>query len=136
MAGRGAPGGRGGGDGGGRGRGRGGGSSKPSIFTPQLLGGLSFTDIIAQSKEGTDVLYPVRFSFVLCVEEGGELMGFAREQPMDVPETDFPSERETRIARRYNGMASESKFTPYLIDAPTKASSGASFPHPRALSTS
>ena len=66
MAGRGAPGGRGGGDGGGRGRGRGGGSSKPSIFTPQLLGGLNYTDIIAQSKEGTDVLYPVRLASLVA----------------------------------------------------------------------
>lgn len=71
MSGRGAAaagGARGGGGGGGRGRGRGG--SKPSVFTPQLLGGLEYNDIISQSKEGTDVLYPVSLCFSLrCFRE-------------------------------------------------------------------
>ncbi|KAL8293060.1 hypothetical protein RQP46_000754 [Phenoliferia psychrophenolica] len=80
---------------GGRGGGRGGG-----IFTPQLLGHLAFGDIIAQSKDGTGVLYP----------------------PMPVPPTDFPSEFESRVARKYNEMTSEMKFSPYWLDAPAKAS--------------
>lgn len=38
------------------GRGRGGAGS---VFTPQLLGHLNYGDIIAQSKEGTGIFYPV-----------------------------------------------------------------------------
>ncbi|GAA5863895.1 hypothetical protein JCM1840_005810 [Sporobolomyces johnsonii] len=84
-----------GGRGGGRG-GRGGASGKPQ----PPIGHLNFADIIAHSKEGTDVLYP----------------------PMELPDTDVPSTREARIARRYNNMVAEMKFTPFWIDAPTKAS--------------
>lgn len=43
---------------------------------------------------------------------------------MDVPNTDFPSDLESSIARRYNTMSAEMKFTPYWIDAPVKASTG------------
>ncbi|KAK4700594.1 DNA-directed RNA polymerase III subunit RPC7, partial [Phenoliferia sp. Uapishka_3] len=85
---------------GGRGGGRGGRGGKPSVFTPQLLGHLDFGDIIAQSKAGTGILYP----------------------PMEVPNTDYPSETESRIAKKYNEMTSEMKFSPYWLDAPVKAS--------------
>ncbi|GAA5835318.1 hypothetical protein JCM9279_004505 [Rhodotorula babjevae] len=83
---------------GGRGGGRGGrgGSGKPQA----PIGHLQYADIIAASKEGTDVLYP----------------------PMDMPDTEYPSEREARIAKRYNTMVSEMKFTPFWIDAPARAS--------------
>ncbi|GJN88503.1 hypothetical protein Rhopal_001469-T1 [Rhodotorula paludigena] len=83
---------------GGRGGGRGGrgGSGKPQ----PPIGHLQYQDIIAASKEGTDVLYP----------------------NMDMPDTEYPSEREARIAKRYNAMASEMKFTPFWIDAPARAS--------------
>ncbi|GAA6051165.1 hypothetical protein JCM3770_002570 [Rhodotorula araucariae] len=83
---------------GGRGGGRGGrgGSSKPQA----PIGHLQYADIIATSKEGTDVLYP----------------------PMDMPDTEYPSEREARIAKRYNDMVREMKFTPFWVDAPTRAS--------------
>ncbi|ORY72243.1 DNA-directed RNA polymerase III, subunit Rpc31 [Leucosporidium creatinivorum] len=85
-----------GGRGGGRG-GRGGGASGK----PQMpIGHLAYADIIAYSGEGTDVLYP----------------------PADVPDTEYPTEREARIAARYNTMTSEMKFTPFWIDAPVKAS--------------
>ncbi|KAM0753566.1 hypothetical protein T439DRAFT_322461 [Meredithblackwellia eburnea MCA 4105] len=90
---------RGGGGGGGRGgRGRGG---KPGVFTPQLIGHLNYQDIIAQSKDGTGILYP----------------------PTDVPNTDYPSEVESKIAARYNIMTAEMKYTPYWLDAPVKSSS-------------
>ncbi|GAA6061588.1 hypothetical protein JCM10212_004338 [Sporobolomyces blumeae] len=84
-----------GGRGGGRG-GRGGASGKPQ----PPIGHLAYADIIAASKEGTDVLYP----------------------PMDMPDTQEPDEREKRIAATYNKMVSERKFTPFWIDAPTRAS--------------
>lgn len=58
-------------------------------------------------------------------ERAGELMLFC-VQPMDVPETKFPSEWESIVARRFNHNVSEMKFTPFLIEAPTKASSGTS----------
>lgn len=45
---------------------------------------------------------------------------------METPETDEPSEVEARIARRYNTMVANSKFSPYWLDAPIKASSGQS----------
>lgn len=46
----------------------------------------------------------------------------------DYPQTDFPSDREARIANRYNTMTSEMKFTPFWIDAPTKANQGNTSP--------
>lgn len=45
---------------------------------------------------------------------------------MEVPNTDYPSEAESRIARKYNTMTSEMKFSPYWLDAPVKASTGPS----------
>ncbi|TNY22494.1 DNA-directed RNA polymerase III, subunit Rpc31 [Rhodotorula diobovata] len=83
---------------GGRGGGRGGrgGSGKPQA----PIGHLQYADIIATSKEGTDVLYP----------------------PMDMPDTEYPSTREASIARRYNAMVGDMKFTPFWIDAPARAS--------------
>ncbi|GAA5833204.1 hypothetical protein JCM11251_005174 [Rhodosporidiobolus azoricus] len=85
-----------GGRGGGRG-GRGGGNSgKPQ----PPIGQLNWNDIISTSKEGTDVLYP----------------------PMEMPDTEYPNEREAKIAKRYNAMMSEMRFSPYWIDAPTRAS--------------
>ncbi|KAI5481458.1 hypothetical protein MNV49_004214 [Pseudohyphozyma bogoriensis] len=92
---------RGGGDRGGRGGGRGGGGlGRNSVFTPQLLGGIAFNDIVAVSKEGTGILYP----------------------DMPTLDTDFPSEKEAKIARRYNTMAAEMKFTSCWIEVPVKAS--------------
>ncbi|POY76687.1 hypothetical protein BMF94_0279 [Rhodotorula taiwanensis] len=83
-----------GGRGGGRG-GRGGASGKPQ----PPMGHLQYAEIIEQSKQGTDVLYP----------------------PMDLPETEYPSEREARIAKRHNEMVNEMKFTPFWIDPPMRA---------------
>ncbi|GAA5978852.1 hypothetical protein JCM11641_003587 [Rhodosporidiobolus odoratus] len=86
-----------GGRGGGRGGARGGGASG----RPQPpVGQLNYNDIIEQSKQGTDVLYP----------------------PMDMPETEYPTTREAAIAKRYNSMMSEMRFSPYWIEAPTRAS--------------
>ncbi|GAA6026976.1 hypothetical protein JCM8097_006010 [Rhodosporidiobolus ruineniae] len=88
--------GRGGGRGG-RGGGRGGGASG----RPQPpVGHLNYNDIIEISKQGTDVLYP----------------------PMEMPDTEYPNEREAKIAKRYNSMVSEMRFTPYWLNAPTRAS--------------
>lgn len=51
----------------------------------------------------------------------------AREQPYeDFPDTEYPTEREARIAKRYNDMVAEMKYTPFFIEAPTRASTGAS----------
>ncbi|TKA52990.1 hypothetical protein B0A53_04293 [Rhodotorula sp. CCFEE 5036] len=83
-----------GGRGGGRG-GRGGASGKPQ----PPMGHLQYAEIIEQSKQGTDVLYP----------------------PMELPETEYPTEREARIAKRHNEMVNEMKFTPYWIDPPMRA---------------
>jgi len=47
-------------------------------------------------------------------------------QPMDAPDTQEPDERERIIAAKYNKMVSERKFSAFWIDAPTKASTGAS----------
>lgn len=50
----------------------------------------------------------------------------AREQPYeDFPDTEYPTEREARIAKRYNDMLAEMKYTPFFIEAPTRASTGA-----------
>ncbi|GAA5928803.1 hypothetical protein JCM10213_002560 [Rhodosporidiobolus nylandii] len=88
--------GRGGGRGG-RGGGRGGGASG----RPQPpVGHLNYNDIIEHSKQGTDVLYP----------------------PTDTPETEYPNEREAKIAKRYNDMMRDMRFSPYWIEAPTRAS--------------
>lgn len=45
-------------------------------------------------------------------------------QPMDMPDTEYPSTREASIARRYNAMVGDMKFTPFWIDAPARASTG------------
>lgn len=44
---------------------------------------------------------------------------------MDLPETEYPSEREARIAKRHNEMVNEMKFTPFWIDPPMRATTGA-----------
>ncbi|GAA5862227.1 hypothetical protein JCM8547_007776 [Rhodosporidiobolus lusitaniae] len=64
------------------------------------MGHLNFQEIIEHSKQGTDVLYP----------------------PMDMPDTEYPSEREARIAKRYNNIMNEMRYTPYWIEAPQRAS--------------
>lgn len=46
------------------------------------------------------------------------------EQPMELPETEYPTEREARIAKRHNEMVNEMKFTPYWIDPPMRATTG------------
>ncbi|BGP53945.1 hypothetical protein JCM8202_006139 [Rhodotorula sphaerocarpa] len=63
------------------------------------MGHLQYAEIIEQSKQGTDVLYP----------------------EMELPDTEYPSEREARIAKRHNEMVNEMKFTPFWIDPPTRA---------------
>lgn len=44
---------------------------------------------------------------------------------MELPETEYPTEREARIAKRHNEMVNEMKFTPYWIDPPMRATTGA-----------
>ncbi|KAM0792286.1 hypothetical protein ACM66B_004976 [Microbotryomycetes sp. NB124-2] len=83
-----ARGGRGGGRGG-RGGGRGG-SNMP-------VGHLLYNDIIAQTKEMKDELYP----------------------DVDTPQTGYPNEREAAIAARYNQNVQDLKLTPYFIDGAT-----------------
>ncbi|GAA6024371.1 hypothetical protein JCM10207_003302 [Rhodosporidiobolus poonsookiae] len=85
---------------GGRGGGRGGRGGGAGGRPQPPVGHLQYADIIATSKEGTDVLYP----------------------PMEMPDTEYPNERESKIAKRYNAMVGEMKFTEYWIDAPTRAS--------------
>ncbi|KAJ8295523.1 hypothetical protein OF846_001740 [Rhodotorula toruloides] len=87
-----------GGRGGGRG-GRGGGASgKPQ----PPMGHLQFNEIMEHSKKQlADVLYPPYEDF---------------------PDTEYPTEREARIAKRYNDMLAEMKYTPFFIEAPTRAS--------------
>ena len=43
---------------------------------------------------------------------------------MELPETEYPTEREARIAKRHNEMVNEMKFTPYWIDPPMRATTG------------
>lgn len=50
---------------------------------------------------------------------------FGTPQEMELPDTEYPSEREARIAKRHNEMVNEMKFTPFWIDPPMRATTGA-----------
>ncbi|BGP30140.1 hypothetical protein JCM10296v2_001892 [Rhodotorula toruloides] len=66
------------------------------------MGHLQFNEIMEHSKKQlADVLYPPYEDF---------------------PDTEYPTEREARIAKRYNDMVAEMKYTPFFIEAPTRAS--------------
>lgn len=97
------------------------------------MGHLQFSEIMEHSKKQlADVLYPVcgRLSSSKGISTDEDLLtallsvGTPVQPYDDFPDTEYPTEREARIAKRYNDMVAEMKYTPFFIEAPTRASTG------------
>ncbi|KAK4058858.1 hypothetical protein OIO90_000304 [Microbotryomycetes sp. JL221] len=86
---------------GGRGGGRGGGGGRGTNNMP--VGHLLYADIIAQTKEMKDELYP----------------------KVETVQTDYPTEREAAISKIYNQSMQDLKLTPFYVDGTPAESTAA-----------